>query len=361
MRVAFAGAGRMARLHLHALRRVRTPHFVAAVCDTSDSAAREVAALAGAVAYTSLAELLREAQPSLVHVCTPAGTHYQPARQALLAGAHVYVEKPFVETQREARELLGLARDRGLLVCAGHQQVRDPAYRKLMARVPALGAVAQVDSHFAFRPVGMNPERAGPKALAAQLLDILPHPLYTLIAALEGCRAAGRRAPSGLPARGSSRRGGTRSGCPPARPRRAPGRAPSACGTLGRGPAGVRHTRASRGRGPARAALAPRAASRRTASRRRRARRRAAPDERAGSESPRACTRGRDSAALPAAARRATCTPRPPPARRPPAPRCRTCRIPRRRSAASARVAGHGDEGGPSCRRPRRRRALARR
>jgi len=185
IRVAFAGTGKMARLHLHVLRRVRTPHDVAAVCDTSDGTAREFAALAGAVAYTSLADLLGEARPNLVHVCTPAGTHYEPARQALLAGAHVYVEKPFVETEREARELLGLARDRGLLVCAGHQQVRDPAYRKLMAGVPALGAAVQVDSHFAFRPVGMNPERAGPKALAAQLLDILPHPLYTLIAALE--------------------------------------------------------------------------------------------------------------------------------------------------------------------------------
>src|SRR5207245_2236576 len=52
-------------------------------------------------------------------------------------------------------------------------------------RVPELGPVALVDSHFAFRPVGMNPERAGPRALAAQLLDVLPHPLYTLIAALE--------------------------------------------------------------------------------------------------------------------------------------------------------------------------------
>ena len=175
----------MARLHLHVLRRVRTPYVVAAVCDTSDGAAREFAALAGAVPYTSHADLLGEARPNLVHVCTPAGTHYEPARQALLAGAHVYVEKPFVETEREARELLGLARDRGLLVCAGHQQVRDPAYCKLMVRVPALGAAVQVDSHFAFRPVGMNPERAGPKALAAQLLDILPHPLYTLIAALE--------------------------------------------------------------------------------------------------------------------------------------------------------------------------------
>src|SRR5947207_8704842 len=172
MRVAFAGAGRMARLHLHALRRVRTPHFVAAVCDTTDSAAREVAALAGAVAYTSLAELLREAQPSLVHVCTPAGTHYQPARQALLAGAHVYVEKPFVETQREVGELVGLARDRGLLVCAGHQQVRDPAYRKVMARVPALGAVAQVDSHFAFRPVLFSSRRRHTRSLCDWSSDV---------------------------------------------------------------------------------------------------------------------------------------------------------------------------------------------
>jgi predicted dehydrogenase/nucleoside-diphosphate-sugar epimerase len=185
IRVAFVGGGRMARLHLHALRRVRAPHVVAAVCDRSAGAARELAALAGAAAYTSLADLVREAKPQLVHVCTPAGTHFEPAREALVAGAHIYVEKPFVETRREARELLQLAERRGLLICAGHQQLRDPAYRALLGRLPELGAVVQVDSSFAFRPVGMDPERAGPRALAAQLLDVLPHPLYTLIAALE--------------------------------------------------------------------------------------------------------------------------------------------------------------------------------
>src|SRR5213079_111615 len=187
MRVAFAGAGRMARLHLHALRRVRTPHFVASVCDTTDSAAGEVAALAGAVAYTSLAELLREAQPSLVHVCTPAGTHFEPARQALLAGAHVYVEKPFVETQVEADVLVALARERGLLICAGHQLVRDPAFGRLMRRAAELQPVTLVDSSFAFRPPRLDPERASRRALGEQLLDILPHPLYTLVAALERC------------------------------------------------------------------------------------------------------------------------------------------------------------------------------
>ena len=175
----------MARLHVHALRRVRTPHVVAAVCDTSEASASGLAELAGAVAYGSLADLLREAKPDVVHVCTPAGMHFAPARQALLAGAHVYVEKPFVEVEAEARELLGLATERGLLVCAGHQQIRDPAYVGLARRLPELGDIVQVDCHFTFRSPGVNAERAGPNALAAQLLDILPHPLYTLVATLE--------------------------------------------------------------------------------------------------------------------------------------------------------------------------------
>ncbi len=175
----------MARLHLHALRRVRTPHQVVAVCDTSESAAQTLAALAGATPYASLAALLEEARADVVHVCTPAGTHFAPARQALLAGAHVYVEKPFVEVDAEARELLTTSQQRDRLVCAGHQQLRDAAYVALLRRLPELGRVVRVDSHFAFRPVGMNPEQAGPKSLAAQLLDVLPHPLYTLLAALE--------------------------------------------------------------------------------------------------------------------------------------------------------------------------------
>ena len=189
IRVAFVGSGKMARLHLHALRRVTTPHVVVGVCDSIASAADEFAALSGSVAFSSVPELLAVARPHLVHVCTPAGMHFDPARLALESGAHVYVEKPFVETEREAQQLLDIAAKRGLLVCAGHQQVRDPAYVKLLERVGELGAIAQVDCHFTFRPPGMNAERAGPRTLAGQLLDILPHPLYTLVATLERATA----------------------------------------------------------------------------------------------------------------------------------------------------------------------------
>ena len=49
-----------------------------------------------------------------------------------------------------------------------------------------------VDSHFAFRPVSAS-ARDGARALAQQAIDILPHPLYTLIDVLERCGGPGTK------------------------------------------------------------------------------------------------------------------------------------------------------------------------
>jgi len=185
MRIAFIGAGNMAGHHLQALSRVPTRHSVVGVADVRAAAAREFAQRAGTRAFATISELLAQARPDLVHVCTPAGGHFEPARQALLAGAHVYVEKPFVETPAEAETLFQLARERGLLICSGHQLLRDPAYQRLMLTASELEPVTHVDSYFTFRPPRLDPFEASPLALSQQLLDILPHPLYSLVAALE--------------------------------------------------------------------------------------------------------------------------------------------------------------------------------
>src|SRR6056297_4157722 len=47
-----------------------------------------------------------------VVIATPAETHYRIAREALLAGKHVYVEKPLVLEESEGRELIALAAER---------------------------------------------------------------------------------------------------------------------------------------------------------------------------------------------------------------------------------------------------------
>ena len=186
-RVAFIGTGQMARAHLRALRQRALPIAIVGVHDRTSALAEEFAREAGTRAYPSASALLAEARPDVVHVCTPPGAHFEAAAAALEGGAHVYVEKPFALTIGDATALLEKARIRGRLVCAGHQLLRDPAYEVLTARAATLGAPVQIDSHFAFRPAGASAERRGGRMLARQLLDILPHPLYALVAAMERC------------------------------------------------------------------------------------------------------------------------------------------------------------------------------
>lgn len=192
LRIALIGAGHMAGRHLDALRRVATPHQLVGVCDIRAEAAQELAQRARTTAYTSVPELLKDARPDIVHVCTHPSTHFALARQALLGGAHVYIEKPFAETRADAEALFELAASRGRLLCGGHQLLRDPAFSTLVARAAALQPLVVVDSYFAFRSPTLHLQRSAPRALAEQLLDVLPHPLYTLVAALEQLVPDGR-------------------------------------------------------------------------------------------------------------------------------------------------------------------------
>jgi predicted dehydrogenase/nucleoside-diphosphate-sugar epimerase len=192
-RVAFIGAGQMARAHLRALRQRGLPITIVGVHDRTAALAEEFGREAGAQPCPSASALMTEAAPDVVHVCTPPGAHFEAAAAALEGGAHVYVEKPFALTIGDATTLLEKARRRGRLVCAGHQLLCDPAYEALTARAATLGVPVQIDSHFAFRPSGASAERRGARMLAGQLLDILPHPLYALIASMARCApTAGR-------------------------------------------------------------------------------------------------------------------------------------------------------------------------
>src|SRR3989441_8597604 len=140
----------MARQHLRALRRVSVAHAVAGVYDPVAHACQELASLAGAAAYPSAAALFSTVRPDVVHICTPAGAHFAPAREALLAGAHIYVEKPFVETSAECNELLELATRANRLVCPGHQLLWNAGFRELLSRAADLQPAVLVDSYFAF-------------------------------------------------------------------------------------------------------------------------------------------------------------------------------------------------------------------
>ncbi|HWR97610.1 MAG TPA: Gfo/Idh/MocA family oxidoreductase, partial [Candidatus Methanoperedens sp.] len=72
-----------------------------------------------------------------VAVATPSETHYRIGRDALLAGKHLFVEKPLALTSREGRRLADLARERGRTLMVGHLLMYHPAIVKMAALVRA--------------------------------------------------------------------------------------------------------------------------------------------------------------------------------------------------------------------------------
>lgn len=83
-----------------------------------------------------------------VAVATPPETHYAIARDCLEHGKHVLVEKPLTLKSRDARELVGLANQRGLTLMVGHTFEYNAAVREIKRMVDSgeLGEIYYVDA-----------------------------------------------------------------------------------------------------------------------------------------------------------------------------------------------------------------------
>jgi predicted dehydrogenase len=95
IKIAIAGTGGIARVHTEALRMLGDQAAVVAVTDVDTARAQAFRTEHGiAASYDTLDELLTQARPDLVHVCTPPGSHASLALTCLAAGSSVLVEKP---------------------------------------------------------------------------------------------------------------------------------------------------------------------------------------------------------------------------------------------------------------------------
>lgn len=65
---------------------------------------------------TQLSVVINDPKVEVVVIATPPSTHYEIAKNFLLAGKHILVEKPFTTSSREASELLQIAAQRNLVV-----------------------------------------------------------------------------------------------------------------------------------------------------------------------------------------------------------------------------------------------------
>jgi predicted dehydrogenase len=92
----------------------------------------------------------------LVVIATSNESHFSLARDALLAGKHVVVDKPCTVTLEQTTELLGLARAKGLAFTVFQNRRLDADFLSLQQVVSSgvLGRIVHFESHFdRYRPV----------------------------------------------------------------------------------------------------------------------------------------------------------------------------------------------------------------
>lgn len=114
VRVGMIGLGTINRAHIAGYRLAGDAAEIVAVCDTVEAAATERGDELGATPYVDYRALLDDDRVDSVDVTLPHNLHYPVVRDALEAGKHVLVEKPLAVTSTECRELIDLARERGL-------------------------------------------------------------------------------------------------------------------------------------------------------------------------------------------------------------------------------------------------------
>ncbi|WES89081.1 MULTISPECIES: Gfo/Idh/MocA family protein [Dickeya] len=113
--VGIIGSGFIGPAHIEAIRRLGFVNVVA-LCDSTLELAQEKARqLAIPHAYGDVDALLNHPGLEVVHNCTPNYLHAAINRQAMLAGKHIFSEKPLCMTSEEARELVALAQEKGIV------------------------------------------------------------------------------------------------------------------------------------------------------------------------------------------------------------------------------------------------------
>lgn len=75
--------------------------------------------------------LVEDTEITAIAIATAVNQHYEIAKKALLAGKHVFIEKPMASSSQQCEELNAIAHERGLIVMVGHIFLYTSAVKKI--------------------------------------------------------------------------------------------------------------------------------------------------------------------------------------------------------------------------------------
>ena len=127
--VAVVGAGYWGK---NLVRNFYELHALHSICDSSSSVLDSLKSqYDGISSFRDYREVLADETVAAIALATPAVTHYEIVKQALLAGKDVFVEKPVAIRVPDAEELVKLAESRRRILMVGHILRYHPAIIEL--------------------------------------------------------------------------------------------------------------------------------------------------------------------------------------------------------------------------------------
>jgi predicted dehydrogenase len=139
--------------------------------------------------YTDMDKFLSDEEINFVYIATPNLLHYEQTKKALLAGKNVICEKPFCTKASQARELIALAKEKGLFLFDAVPTSFLPNYEIIKREIPKIGKIklvqgnySQYSSRYDLLLKGEVPNIFNPEYAGGSLMDINFYNVYLNVA-----------------------------------------------------------------------------------------------------------------------------------------------------------------------------------
>lgn len=138
----------------------------------------------GCIGWTSPDEMLVDHNVDAVYVATPIGLHFLHGEKVLLAGKHLWCEKPLGMCLKDVNALLAIARARGLQVAEGFMFKYHPHFIDLLEGISEdkIGPINSILIRFGIPTMQKPGFRLSPELGGGAFLDV---GCYTIAAVLE--------------------------------------------------------------------------------------------------------------------------------------------------------------------------------
>jgi predicted dehydrogenase len=173
VKIGLFGTGHMGKIHLQLLRQI--PSFIImGFYDPDAETSRMVSEKFGIRSFSTPEALIDICDA--VDIVAPTRAHYALALAALKKGCHIFAEKPLAANVQEARELVKMVEEAGVVGMVGHVERYNPAYQAVQ-HIPLNPLFIEVHRLAHFNPRGAD---------VSVVLDLMIHDLDIILSLVKG-------------------------------------------------------------------------------------------------------------------------------------------------------------------------------